>query len=219
MRKEDRPLIACQDCDLLQKEVDLADDAAAHCVRCNAVLYRQSSGDPARVLALLIAAGIMFLIANFSPIVALELQGNRATTTLAGMVHALAVQGRVMVAFMVLITTIVIPAMEILVMSLLLLSLRTGRLFPGMVILLRWLDAFHPWNMAEVFLLGVLVSLVKLVQMATVEPGVALWSFAATVLLLCAAYSSFGPRDFWRTLEQNERRHRATARDNSAQHI
>lgn len=209
MRTESRPLIACHDCDLLQKEVDVASGAAAHCVRCDAVLYRQSSREPAWILALVIAAGILFFIANYFPIVALELQGNRTTTTLLGMVYALAAQGRGIVAFMVMVTTIVIPAIEIVAMSILLFSLRIGRLLPGMAILLRWLEAFRPWNMAEVFLLGVLVSLVKLVQMATIEAGVALWSFAAMVLLLFAAYASFSSRDFWRALEQNERRHRA----------
>lgn len=204
MQTEDRPLIACHDCDLLQKEIDLAAGAAAHCARCDAVLYRRSSREPEWILALTVAAGIMFFIANFFPIVALELQGNRTTTTLLGMVYALAAQGRVMVAFMVLVTTIVIPAIEIFVLSFLLFSLRTGRLLPGMAILLRWLEGLHPWNMAEVFLLGVLVSLVKLVQMAAIEPGVALWSFAGMVLLLCAAYASFSPRDFWRTLDRTD---------------
>lgn len=215
MDSEDRPLIACHDCDLLQKEVAVSKGAAAHCARCDAVLYRQSSREPGWILALVIAAGIMFFVANYFPIVALELQGNRTTTTLLGMVYALAAQGRVIVAFMVMITTIIIPAIEIVVMAILLFSLRAGRLLPGMAVLLRWLEAFRPWNMAEVFLLGVLVSLVKLVQMATIEPGVALWSFAAMVLLLFVAYSSFSSRDFWQALEKNERR-RLAGGDNRA---
>lgn len=216
MDSGDRPLIACHDCDLLQKEVAVVKGAAAHCARCDAVLYRQSSREPAWILALVIAAGIMFFVANYFPIVSLALQGNRTTTTLLGMVYALAAQGRVIVAFMVMITTIIIPAIEIVVMAILLFSLRAGRLLPGMAVLLRWLEAFRPWNMAEVFLLGVLVSLVKLVQMATIEPGVALWSFGAMVLLLFAAYSSFSPRDFWQALEKNERRHRVAGSDNRA---
>lgn len=202
MQTKDRPLIACHDCDLLQEEIDLAHGATAHCARCDSVLYRRSSREPDWILALTVAAGILFFIANVFPIVALELQGNRTTTTLLGMVYALAAQGKGTVAFMVLITTIVIPAVEIIVLSFLLFSMRAGRLLPGMAILLRGLESLHPWNMAEVFLLGVLVSLVKLIQMAAIEPGAALWSFAAMVLLLCAAYASFNPRDFWRALDK-----------------
>jgi paraquat-inducible protein A len=58
------------------------------------------------------------------------------------------------------------------------------------------------WSMVEVFLLGVLVALVKLLHLASVVPGVALWSFGAMMLLHAAAWSAFDARALWARLER-----------------
>ena len=54
--------------------------------------------------------------------------------------------------------------------------------------------------MAVVFMLGALVSVVKLGQMAAVVPGVALYSIGALILILAAANTAFNPRDVWKRL-------------------
>ena len=52
----------------------------------------------------------------------------------------------------------------------------------------------------EVFMLGVLVSLVKLADMAEIVPGIALWSFALLIVVLAAATASLDAREVWRHL-------------------
>jgi paraquat-inducible protein A len=74
------------------------------------------------------------------------------------------------------------------------------RMPPGFGGLVCAIQLTRPWGMLEVFMIGVLVTLVKLSTMARVLPGVALWSFAALVIVL-AAMLSFDPRDLWRYLE------------------
>jgi len=51
-------------------------------------------------------------------------------------------------------------------------------------------------------MLGILVSLVKLAALATVVPGVALWSFAALLVLLTLLSSSISTRDLWQWSEE-----------------
>jgi paraquat-inducible protein A len=51
--------------------------------------------------------------------------------------------------------------------------------------------------MVEVLMLGVLVSLVKLANLAGVVPGIALWSFAALMFVMAAVTAVFDPRDLW----------------------
>jgi len=55
----------------------------------------------------------------------------------------------------------------------------------------------RPWSMTQVFILGVLVSLVKLAHLAHVVPGLALWSFGGLILLLTAAVCTFNPHELW----------------------
>jgi paraquat-inducible protein A len=55
--------------------------------------------------------------------------------------------------------------------------------------------------MVEVFLLGILVSVIKLENLASVVPGIALWSFGALMLLMAALAAVFDPRGLWTRME------------------
>ena len=66
---------------------------------------------------------------------------------------------------------------------------------------LRALQAVRPWGMVEVFILGMLVSLVKLSGMATVVPGPGLWSFGGLLMTIAAAVATFDARSIWARLD------------------
>src|SRR5258708_4471150 len=87
------PLIACQECDLLQQETSLQAGAAAHCNRCGTEVYRQRAGSLDLSLACAPAAGVFFFVADTFPIVRLQIQTEPTQSTLFGAVHALAAQG------------------------------------------------------------------------------------------------------------------------------
>jgi paraquat-inducible protein A len=190
-------LIACHECDLLQREGRLPAGGKALCARCGATLYRSHPHSVERTLALALAAGVLFAVANLFPIVSLELQGQRTDATLFGAVHALHGQGMDLVAALVFVTALAMPALQLAALCYLLLPLRLGRAPPRVGPVFRALQAARPWCMVEVFMLGVLVSLVKLAHLASIVPGVALWSFGGLMLLLAAVAASFDPRRLW----------------------
>ena len=194
------PLVSCPECDLLQRETPLPRGGIARCRRCGAELYRSHPDSLERTLAITLAALVLFAIANAYPIVGLEVQGNRTAATLFGAVRALWGQGAEAVAGLVFVTTIVVPLLEMSITLLILVPLRLGGAAPATGLLLRIVQAVRPWGMVEVFILGVLVSLVKLAHQATVIPGIALWSFAGLMLLFAAAAASFDPREVWKRL-------------------
>lgn len=196
-------LIACHECDLLQGRVRLQEGAVARCGRCHAVLYRDSPNGIDRALAYILGALFLFLIANVYPIVGLEIQGNRQVATLYGTVHALWTDGREEVASLVAFTTMVSPALEIALLAYLLIPLRFNRIAQGTISVLRFLQSVKPWSMTEVFLLGVLVSLVKLEHLAHVETGIALWAFAGLIPLLIAASGAFNPDEIWEKVSRS----------------
>jgi paraquat-inducible protein A len=190
-------IIACHECDLLQREGPLPEGGKALCVRCGALLYRSHPRSVERTLAFALAASVLFAIANLFPIVSLELQGQRVDATLFGAVHALYGQGMELVAALVFVTAIAMPALELAALCYLLTPVRLGRAAPRVGPVLRLLQAVRPWCMVEVFMLGVLVALVKLAHVASAVPGVALWSLGALMLLLAAVAASFDPRTLW----------------------
>jgi paraquat-inducible protein A len=191
------PLIACHECDLLQREVALPQGGVVRCGRCEAELYRSHPQSLLHTLALTAAAIVLFAIANAFPIVGLELQGQTIQTTLFHTVRVLYDEDMKSVAALVFTTTMLMPALELFAMTYLLLPLRLGRVPPHFALVFRMLQAVRPWGMVEVFMLGVLVSLVKLAHIAGVVPGIALWSFAALMLLMAAVAAVFDPQALW----------------------
>ena len=194
-------LTACRDCDLLQYEVPLARHADAHCVRCGAVLYRGTRTGLSLMLALMLACAVLLIASNLFPIAVLEVQGAHIEATLMDTVLTVYGQGRELVAALVLMTTIVLPALEIGCLLYLLIPLWLGRLAPNTPAVFRFVLAIHPWGMMEIFLLGVLVTLVKLTDFANIIPGVSLWSFCALIVFFTMAASAFSVRDFWEWVE------------------
>ena len=87
------PLIACHECDLLQRETAVPPGGTARCARCDAVLYRNRPDSLNRSLAFAVGAAVFFVIANAFPLVGLEVQGERVQTTLFGAARALYVLG------------------------------------------------------------------------------------------------------------------------------
>ncbi len=201
-----KTLIACHECDLLLREITLPQGKAACCCCCGATLYRNLPDSINRSLALTVAAAILYLIANSFPILGINLQGNGNAVTLLQAVHELWTQDMPLVSSLTFVTAILVPALELCLMLYLLLPLYRGYAPAGTSQVMRLLQTIKPWGMVEVFMLGILVSLVKLVQDFKIIPGVALWSFGGLTLLLAALASSFNPRDVWAHLDLKQRR-------------
>jgi paraquat-inducible protein A len=137
----DMPLIACHECDLLQRKVSLPSGRVARCPRCGAKLYRSVPASLDHVLSYNLTAAVVFIVANAYPIVGINIQGIRHDTTLLGAVHALWSQEMFFIAIMVFLTTFLMPAMETAFMLHLLLALKSGRRPAALGISMRLLQS------------------------------------------------------------------------------
>jgi uncharacterized paraquat-inducible protein A len=59
----------------------------------------------------------------------------------------------------------------------------------------------RPWAMMEVYMLGLLVAISKLSQMATITMGIAFWAFVALIVISTAASATMDPRIIWQRVE------------------
>jgi paraquat-inducible protein A len=195
-------LVACGECDLLQREVELPPGGTARCARCEAQLYRSKPASLDVTLALLVAAAILFAFANAYPLMGLDARGIRTSATLWDTAGALYARDMPSVATLVLVTVIVAPALQLGAMLYMLLPLKLGFVPQGLHTAFRITNLAQPWGMLEVFLLGSLVSLVKLTQVAKIdlEPGIV--AVGGYVVLLASAMSAFEPRELWRRVEE-----------------
>jgi paraquat-inducible protein A len=192
-----RKLVACPDCDLLQEECALPARGMAECPCCGAELFRSRPRSLDKTLAYVVGAAIFFLIANNSPVLTLEAQGLRTTATVLGASQALYDDGQRLVAILVFMTTMLLPGIEIGSMLYLLASLKLGRVPRAFGFMFRLIESVKPWGMIQVFLIGVLVSLVKLEHIATVMLGLGVYSLVGVILLLTMAEAAYDPRALW----------------------
>ncbi|WP_250516007.1 paraquat-inducible protein A [Caballeronia sp. INDeC2] len=205
-RNEDaRPLIACHECDLMQREGFVPPGGTLRCCRCRAVLYRRRGRGFERALAFALAACVLWLISNAFPIVGLAVNGDLVETTLIGAVRVLYRDGMWPLAGLIFVTTILMPALQALGTVWLLLPLYLNRRPWRADAVFRLLRVARNWGMTEVLMLGLLVAVVKLAHIASVVTGPALWSLAALMLLLVAASSAFDERAMWMRIEGSPR--------------
>ena len=191
------PLIACHECDLIHRTPPLPEKGVASCIRCGAVLYRHKRNSLERTLSLSLAGLILFVLANWFPFLALKIGSQVHQTNLITGIEMLYTQGMQPVAILVLITTILAPLAQLLGMLYVLLPLRNQRIPPKFAPVFRFVRSVQPWSMMEVFMVGILVSVVKLAKMAQILPGIAIFSFFALILVLAAATVSLDPHEIW----------------------
>lgn len=200
----ERHLVSCHECNLLQYEPELEIGGVAKCCRCNALLYKETNRSIDFTLAYTVASAILYVIANSYPILDIELAGNHSSITLFGATQSIWEQGMPVIAASVNFTAIIVPAVELGMMLYLLLPLKFGIVPRALPAVMRLMQAIKPWGMLEVFMLGILVSLVKLTGNFKVIPGVALWSFAMLTFSLTGMSANFNPREIWLILQKHD---------------
>lgn len=189
-------LIACHDCDALLHKPRLSGREVARCPRCDALLYSNSSTQLERICALTLAALITYVIAQAFPIIEMDVNGNYVRTTLIGAIESMWRQGMAPVAVMVFCATVLFPLVELAALLYVLLPMRHGRVPPALNAVLRAIQLARPWSMIEVLMLGIVVTIVKMVSLARVVPETSLFAFAALTLMI-AVVLMFDPRALW----------------------
>ena len=147
--------------------------------------------------ALYLAALILFVIANTFPFVALQYGDRIEQSRLISGGFALQQAGMGEIGLLVLLTSVIFPFLTLCGMLYLLLPLRFGIRPPWMARVWRVVRTLSPWSLIGVFMLGLLVSVVKLQDLAMIVPGVAFYAFIGLLVVSSAAVASFDPAVLW----------------------
>ncbi len=190
--------IACPECDLMQRIPELPPGAKACCARCGQTLATHSSDPIDRPLALSVAALFALIVANSAPLLGMSAVGRSASTTIIGGAYRMWLEGQELTALIVAFCAVLAPAGYILFLLTVLLAARRPPAPQWVGAMLRWADSMRPWSMLEVMLLGILVSLIKIAELATVEAGIGLYAVGVLVLLFPAIMANFDADEIWR---------------------
>jgi len=195
------PLIACEHCGNIFRRHILQQGETATCARCGTVLWRYCGISLSSWLALSLTGLIVFVVANAYPVIGMSVQGMTREASLLNAVSMTWSQGYMMTAIMTGLAGFGVPLAYLIVLLWVLFPLRVGREPVGFRPIMRLLGALRPWSMVPVFLLGVLVSVVKLAGMASVSPEPGLFAFGILTILL-TLLDRLSPHALWRYAEQ-----------------
>jgi paraquat-inducible protein A len=194
--------LACPDCDALFTTPETVAGERIICPRCGAHLLTQRPDFVNRATALVVAAAFFFILANAFPFMTMKADYRENPMLLIGSVTGLEQQGFPILAGMVGLFVIVAPALLLGTMLYVLVPLARGRRLAYALHLCHAMHEARRWNMMEVFLLGVLVSLLKLGKLATLTLDVSFWAYVGLIGCLAAAVSIVDPPELWKKLEE-----------------
>lgn len=192
--------MACPDCDLIQDIPVLGVGETANCIRCSATLFKNQKNSVDRSLAFAITGLILFIIANMFPLLSLKALGITQEGTLLSTAVSLFEAERPFLALVIFLTTIAFPAITLLGTIYVLIQVKTNRINAFTAPLFRFLRSTDAWGMLEIFMLAVLVSVVKLGDVADVIFGLSLYAFCLLILSLTLLSYSLNPHDVWNSL-------------------
>ncbi len=176
-------LIACASCDWLHYRMIIENGSRASCARCGHELYTRKPFSIDRTLAASLA-GIIFLILSLSlPFLSLSRSGVSSSISVLDAVLALWASDMQWLGLLSLALIALIPTLRLVLMAFVMTRLRYRLgVIPSMLSAMRWAERMEPWAMAEIFMVGVVVSLVKISDLATLSVGPAFWALLGLII-------------------------------------
>ncbi len=194
-------LTACHGCDLLIEEGSIPPRSKAMCPRCGSFLYEHKENTVNNTLALVITGLLLLWPAITLPIMKMTVIGDTSFNTLLNAVVNIAQAGYYWIAFMVFATSILTPFAKLTVLFIVLLHIKLKRHTKLLPLLFRYYVKLDAWEMLDVYMIAMLVSVIKLFDIATIKGGVGLYCFAGLLLTSIMVTIKLDKKQIWEIIE------------------
>ncbi len=202
-RAED--MIACPQCDVLHWRSAVSNGQRVRCARCNTVLMAPRTEFYIQTVSLSVAILILMVGAVFFPFLGISVAGSARSTAIYEVAFAFSDGILLPLSIVVLALILLVPLVRAVALIYAVWPLAQGRrAYPHSAKALRLSETMQPWSMAEVFVFGTSVALVKIAGLASVSLGPGFWAFCALVLLITLTDNSLCKWTLWQTLEDNQ---------------
>ena len=208
----DRGLAACHACGRVSPE------SLGRCPRCGAKLHLRKPASIEGTVALMAAAAALYIPSHLLPILVVTELGVVTHNTIVGGMLSFWQSGAYPIALVIFTASILIPFLKIAALSWLCLA-ATGKVHPSPATLgkVYWItELLGRWSMIDIFVVGILVSVVQLGNYMSVKPGPGALAFAGVVVLTMFAAMRFDPRLLWDRLDEMTAAAPATTNDSES---
>lgn len=197
-----RLLVACPQCDAVYKKPHLKQGQLSKCNRCGSTLVERKVNSINRSFYWSLAGLILTLPAILLPIMGVTLAGQFHEASLFDCILVLIDRGFFMIACLLFLFAIAVPIVRVTGALYLAYSFKFKRLKPHLLNFFRAYHHLDHWAMLNVFMLGIVVSMYKLID--DTELSINLGLVAFVFWLICSTMSAVAlDQDYiWDKLEQ-----------------
>lgn len=198
IKAADRGLAGCHTCHMVSPVT------AGNCPRCGSHLHLRKPASIQNTVALMAAATALYIPSHMLPIMTVVELGDVTHNTIIGGMMRFWNTGAYPIAIVIFAASILIPLLKIVALTWLC-AAATGKVHPSPKALGRiyWFtELLGRWSMVDIFVVGILVSLVQLGNYMTITPGPGALAFAGVVMLTMFAAMNFEPRMLWDRLDE-----------------
>lgn len=195
-------LMACPRCDALHRVEALDDTQRAECARCGTILIAPPARSFLHVIALAFTAMILMFGAMFFPFLKISAQGLSHDSSVFGAAMAFSDGFIAPLSLAVMLMIVALPVIRFGALIYVLWPLANGHpAWPKARRLFRLAEELQPWSMAEIFIIGTAVALVKVAGLATVSFGPAFWAFCALIIVTALKNSFLSKWTIWQAID------------------
>ncbi len=206
-KEPENTLIACEECGLVSEIPPMNAGHSASCTRCGHTLMQRIESPHTTMMAYGSSCLVMLLLSTVFPFMSFSVQGIKHEISLMYAVRVFHYFGNNFLAVLLLITVIILPALYTTTLMYLFhvaekqrrgkKTLRSPALIKQ---LCRLVFRIETWLLVDVFLVGVLVSLVKIASLADVGMGYSFWAFCAYTVLVVKCMRNIDKEWLWENL-------------------
>lgn len=177
----------------------LSDSRLENCSICDTILYQRKQNSFTRTLALIISALFFFIPANYFSVMKTVSYLNYENNTIFEGIYYFLEHGEYFIAIILFMASIVIPIFKFIILFYLLYSVKIGSKWKRgqKTTLYNIIHKIGKWSMLDIFVIGLMISLVQFGDIAIMSTGYAAISFAMMVVLTMFATESFDTRLLW----------------------
>ncbi len=194
-------VVLCPECDLLLKPASVREGEKLLCPRCGAVLDSPKRNSVEKVLALTSSGLLLYAPAIFLPLLTFDAAGIESTGSIADSFMALINTHFYFTGVMVFLTAILIPLVKLLMLFTVAALIHTGRSTRKTAIMFRYYQHLDEWGMLEVYMIGILVTIIKMLHMAHVQYDVGFYCFIGLLTATLGSAAVLDENRFWKEID------------------
>ncbi len=197
-----RQIEACPDCDLLMYTMKILPGERLRCPRCGALLHASISHSLSKTLALSLTGIILFFPAMFEPIMTISVAGMEGESSVISSILGILQSEYFFVGIMLFAVSFLFPLIKLLLLLGITLPFSFGCKPQATPRILRWYKHLDEWGMTEIYMLGILISIIKMHSLGHLNFNLGFFCFSALSLIIVALSTVIDEEAFWEMYQE-----------------